>query len=93
MQQRHRKGSLSAKHEAKRGRGANPMAALPLRGPNEKELLAHDIRALVKIRKLTAAQAAHLAGEPATRMSLLLSDKLFSFTMRQLVKMRDRLSD
>ena len=92
MPPRHEKKSASSKHEAKRGRGASPLASLPQRGPNEKELLAHEIRTLVKSRKLTAAQAAHAVGEPATRMSLLLSDKLFSFTTRQLIKIRDRLA-
>lgn len=87
------KGSLSAKHEAKRGRGASPMASLPQRGANEKELLADAIRAHVKARGLSAAEAARAAGEPPARMLLLMGGKLYSFTERQLRKIRDRLAD
>jgi hypothetical protein len=93
MGQIHQKGSLSAKHEAKRGRGASPMASLPERGPNEKELLAESIQATIKQRGLSPASAARLAGEPPTRMLLLLSGKLFSFTTRQLMKIRDRVAE
>ena len=92
MGQIHQKGSLSAKHEAKRGRGASPMASLPERGPNEKELLAEDIRAHVKRRGLTQAQAAKAAGELPARMLLLSGGKFYSFTVRQLTKIRDRLA-
>jgi hypothetical protein len=93
MGQIHQKGSLSAKHEAKRGRGASPMATLPERGPNEKELLAEQIRGHIKRRALTPAAAAKLAGELPARMMLLTGGKLFSFTARQLTRIRDRLAD
>ena len=92
MGQIHQKGSLSAKGEAKRGRGASPMAALPQRGPNEKEGLAESIALLVKQRGLSPADAARAAGEPPARMMLLLGGKLYSFTTRQLGKIRDRLA-
>lgn len=92
MGQIHQKGSLSAKHEAKRGRGASPMASLPERGPNEKELIADEIRAHVKRRGLAPADAARAAGEPPARMMLLNGGKLYSFTARQLAKIRDRLA-
>ena len=93
MAQRHQKGSLSAKHEAKRGRGASPMASLPERDPNEKELLADSIRAIIKRRGFSPAEAARAAGEPPARMLLLAGGKLYSFTTRQLRKIRDRLSE
>jgi len=80
MAQRHQKGSLSAKHEAKRGRGASPMAALPERAPNEKELLAESIRAHIRRRGLSPADSARAAGEPPARMMLLAGGKLYSFT-------------
>lgn len=84
---------MSSKKEAKRGRGASPMASLPQRDANAKELLAESIQASVKRRGLSPAAAARLAGEPATRMLLLLSGKLFSFTERQLAKIRDRVAE
>jgi hypothetical protein len=93
MGQIHQKGSLSAKHEAKRGRGASPMATLPERGPNEKELLADQIRAHIRRRGLSPAEAARHASELPARMMLLTGGKLFSFTIRQLTKIRDRLAD
>lgn len=93
MAQIHQKGSLSAKHEAKRGRGASPMASLPERAPNEKELLADEIRAHVRRRGLSAAEAARHAGEPSARMLLLTGGKLYSFTVRQLTRIRDRLAE
>jgi len=93
MGQIHQKGSLSAKHEAKRGRGASPMASLPERGPNEKETVAEEIRSLVKRGGLTQAQAAKKAGELPARMLLLSGGKLYSFTLRQLAKIRDRLAE
>lgn len=93
MGQIHQKGSLSAKHEAKRGRGASPMATLPERGPNEKEQLADEIRAHIRRRGLTSADAARHAGERPARMLLLSGGKLYSFTARQLVKIRDRLAE
>jgi hypothetical protein len=93
MGQIHQKGSLSAKHEAKRGRGASPMATLPERGPNEKETLAEEIRAHVKRRGLTQAQAARHVAEPPARMLLLSAGKLYSFTVRQLTRIRDRLAE
>lgn len=92
MGQIHQKGSLSAKGEAKRGRGASPMASLPERAPNEKELLAEQVRAHVKRRGLSPAEAAREAGEPPARMMLLTGGKLYSFTARQLTKIRDRLA-
>ncbi|MDB4880721.1 MAG: hypothetical protein JWL60_2167 [Gemmatimonadetes bacterium] len=93
MGQIHQKGSLSAKHEAKRGRGASPMATLPERGPNEKETLAEEIRAHVKRRGLTQAQAARHVAELPARMLLLSAGKLYSFTVRQLTRIRDRLAE
>jgi hypothetical protein len=92
MGQIHQKGSLSAKHEAKRGRGASPMATLPERGPNEKEILAEEIRAHIRRRALSPAEAARQAGEPPARLMLLTGGKLYSFTARQLTKIRDRLA-
>ena len=91
MAQRHQKGSLSAKHEAKRGRGANPAASLPSRRTNEKETLADEICSHVRRRELSPAEAARLAGEPPARMSLVLSGKLYLFTARRLATIRDRL--
>jgi predicted XRE-type DNA-binding protein len=67
------------------------MAGLPQRGPNERETLANEIRALVKERALSPTAAARVAGETPQRVSLLLSGKLYSFTERQLTKIRDRL--
>ena len=93
MGQIHQKGSLSAKHEAKRGRGASPMASLPERAPNEKELLAESIRAHIKRRGLSPAESARAAGELPARMLLLAGGKLYSFTARQLTKIRDRLAE
>jgi len=93
MGQIHQKGSLSAKHEAKRGRGASPMASLPERGPNEKEVMADEIRAHIKRRGLSQAQAAKQAAELPARMLLLSGGKLYSFTLRQLTKIRDRLAE
>ena len=69
------------------------MAALPERGPNEKETLAEEIRAHIKRRALTSAQAARAAGESPARMLLLAGDKLYSFTSRQLGRIRDRLAE
>jgi hypothetical protein len=92
MGQIHQKGSLSAKHEAKRGRGASPMATLPQRGPNVRETLANEIGLLVKRRALSPAEAARLAGETPQRISLLLSGKLYSFTTPQLTRIRGRLA-
>ena len=92
MGQIHQKGSLSAKHEAKRGRGASPMAALPERAPNEKELIANEVRAHVRRRGLTPAEAARAAGETPARMMLLASGKLYGFSARQLEKIRDRVA-
>lgn len=92
MGQIHQKGSLSAKGEAKRGRGASPMASLPERAPNEKELLAEQVRAHVRRRGLSPADAAREAGELPARMMLLTGGKLYSFTARQLTKIRDRLA-
>lgn len=92
MGQIHQKGSLSAKHEAKRGRGASPMASLPERGPNEKETLADEIRLHIRRRGLSPAQAARHAGELPARMLLLAGGKLYSFTARQLTAIRDRLA-
>lgn len=86
------KGSLSAKHEAKRGRGASPMATLPQRGANGKELLAEGIRETLRHRGLTPADAARLAGESPARMMLLAGNKLYSFTERQLERIRDRVN-
>lgn len=91
MAQRHQKGSLSAKGEAKRGRGASKMAGLPERGPNERETLAASIATIVRQRGLSVAEAAKIAGEPAQRMSLLLTGKLFSFTTNRLGKIRGKL--
>ena len=93
MGQIHQKGSLSAKHEAKRGRGASPMAGLPERGPNARETLADEIYAVVKRRAFSPADAARAAGETPIRMSLLLTGKLYSFTERQLTRIRDRLAE
>ncbi len=93
MGQIHQKGSLSAKHEAKRGRGASPMATMPERGPNEKELLAESIRAHVRRRTLSPAAAARLAGETPARMMLLTAGKLYSFTSRQLTRIRDKVAE
>lgn len=93
MGQIHQKGSLSAKHEAKRGRGASPMASLPERGPNEKEVLAEEIRAHIRRRGLTQAQAAKIAAEQPARMLLLSGGKFYSFTVRQLARIRDRLAE
>jgi hypothetical protein len=93
MGQIHQKGSLSAKHEAKRGRGASPMASLPQRGPNEKETLAEEVRVHVKRRGLSPAEAARLAGETPAKISLLLGGKLYSFSARQLTRIRDRLAE
>jgi hypothetical protein len=92
MGQIHQKGSLSAKHESKRGRGASPLAGLPERAPNEKELLAEQVRAHLKRRGLSPAAAAKAAGEPPARMMLLTGGKLYGFTVRQLTKIRDRLA-
>lgn len=93
MGQIHQKGSLSAKGEAKRGRGASPMASLPERAPNEKELLAEQVRAHIKRRGLSPAEAARHAGELPARMMLLTGGKLYGFTVRQLTKIRDRLAE
>lgn len=93
MGQIHQKGSLSAKGEAKRGRGASPMASLPERAPNEKEVLAEQVRAHVRRRGLSPAEAARQAGESPARMMLLTGGKLYSFTVRQLTKIRDRLAE
>ena len=92
MAQRHQKGSLSAKGEAKRGRGASKMAGLPERGPNERELLAESIRAAVKSQELTVSAAAKLCGETPQRMSLLLGGKLFSFTTQKLTRILAKLT-
>lgn len=91
MAQRHQKGSLSSKHEAKRGRGASPMASLPERGPNERETLAASINTIVRQRGLTVPEAAKIAGEPVQRMSLLLGGKLFSFTTQKLTRILAKL--
>ncbi|MBA3671214.1 MAG: hypothetical protein H0W68_04210 [Gemmatimonadaceae bacterium] len=91
MGQIHQKGSLSAKHEAKRGRGASPMASLPQRGPNEREALAEQIAAVVKRKALTPAAASRVAGETPQRFLLLLGGKLYGFTTQQLTRVLDRL--
>ena len=92
MGQIHQKGSLSAKHEAKRGRGASPLAGLPERAANDREMLAEAIRALVKSRKLTVVQTAALAKLPPQRVSLLLAGKLYSFTDQELARIRKRIA-
>lgn len=91
MSMRHQKGSLSAKGEAKRGRGANKLAGLPERDVNSRELLASEIQAIVKRLGLTRPKAAAVAKIPPTRMALLLDGKLFSFNERHLLAIRDRL--
>lgn len=68
------------------------MASLPSRGANEKETLADEIRTIVRRRALSPGAAARLVDLPATRMSLLLNERLFSFTVRQLEKIRDALT-
>jgi hypothetical protein len=93
MSQIHQKGSLSAKGEAKRGRGASPQASLPQHDPSEKELLAESIRGHVRRRGLSPVEAARAAGELPARMMLLVGDKLYGFTVRQLTRIRDRLAE
>ena len=92
MGQIHQKGSLSAKHEAKRGRGASPLAGLPERAPNGRETLAEEIRALVKSRKLTVVQTATLTKLPPQRVALLLAGKLYSFTDHELARTYKRIA-
>ena len=92
MGQIHQKGSLSAKHEAKRGRGASPLAGLPERAANERETIAEEIRALVKSRNLTVVQTAALAKLPPQRVALLLAGKLYSFTDHELLRLRKKIA-
>jgi predicted XRE-type DNA-binding protein len=56
-----------------------------------KETLAKEISAILKERKLTQIEAAYLAGDAPSQMSLVVSGKLRGFSIERLLRILARL--
>jgi predicted XRE-type DNA-binding protein len=91
MSKVHQKGTLATKHADKQHRGANPLSSARTHKLTPKDRLANEIRAEVKARALSPSEASSLVGEPATEMSLLLSGKLWGFSVERLERVLRRL--
>jgi hypothetical protein len=91
MTQVHQKGSLSTKHADKQHRGANPLSSARQHKLTPKDRLANEIRADLRSRALPPSEAAYLVGEPATELALLLSGKLWGFSVERLQRVLTRL--
>jgi predicted XRE-type DNA-binding protein len=57
----------------------------------DKETLAKEIAAILKERKLTQIEAAYLAGDAPSQMSLVVSGKLRGFSIERLLRILARL--
>ncbi len=57
----------------------------------DKESLAKEIGAILKERKLTQIEAAYLAGDAPSQMSLVVSGKLRGFSIERLLRILARL--
>jgi predicted XRE-type DNA-binding protein len=57
----------------------------------EKEALAKEISNILKERKLTQIEAAYLAGDAPSQMSLVVSGKLRGFSVERLLRILARL--
>ena len=56
-----------------------------------KELLAKEIASILKEQKMTQIEAAYLAGDAPSQMSLVVSGKLRGFSVERLLRMLARL--
>jgi predicted XRE-type DNA-binding protein len=57
----------------------------------DKETLAKEVAAILKERKLTQIEAAYLAGDAPSQMSLVVSGKLRGFSIERLLRILARL--
>jgi predicted XRE-type DNA-binding protein len=57
----------------------------------DKESLAKEIAAILRERKLTQIEAAYLAGDAPSQMSLVVSGKLRGFSIERLLRILARL--
>ena len=57
----------------------------------DKDMLAREISAILKERKLTQIEAAYLAGDAPSQMSLVVSGKLRGFSIERLLRILARL--
>jgi predicted XRE-type DNA-binding protein len=57
----------------------------------DKEGLASEIASILKERKMTQIEAAYLAGDAPSQMSLILSGKLRGFSIERLLRILARL--
>jgi len=57
----------------------------------EKEILGKEIASILKARKMTQIEAAYLAGDAPSQMSLVVSGKLRGFSVERLLRIVARL--